>query len=141
MPNKPRSRHILYDRWIKVNNCLLFLIIYIHRPTSRVSRTINTRTYRYDGSGILLRQGRRAIKAISVLSTGRSSSIITREFVVQWAPSESDEEEEESKCYLIHSNAVLAKFLESHSRLFIFIKKKLLGIRYLFIRADFNQIN
>ena len=123
MPNKPRSRHFLYHRWIKVNNCLLFLVIYIHRPTERVSRTINTRTYRYDGSGILLRQGRRAIKALSVLSTGRSSSIITKEFVVQWAPSESDEEEEESKCYLsAKSNFVIVRFFESHSRLFILSK-------------------
>jgi len=63
-----------------------------------VSKTINTRTYKYrTAEGLLLRQGKRTIKAICVLSDGRESSIVSRDFLVKWIPSESDEEEEEDE--------------------------------------------
>ena len=62
------------------------------KPTSRVSKTINTRTFKYKPEeGVLLRQGKRTIKAMCVLPDGRESNIVTKEFLVKWAPSESDE--------------------------------------------------
>ena len=62
------------------------------KPTSRVSKTINTRTFKYKPEeGVLLRQGKRTIKAMCVLPDGRESNIVTKEFMVKWAPSESDE--------------------------------------------------
>ena len=40
----------------------------------------------------MLGQGKRVIRALCVLPDGRESNIVTREYLVQWAPSESDEE-------------------------------------------------
>lgn len=63
------------------------------RPTARVSKTINTRTHRYNSvDGILLRQGKRTVKALCCLPDGRESNIVTKDFYVKWVPSESDEE-------------------------------------------------
>ena len=63
------------------------------RPTARVSKTINTRTHRYNAAeGILLRQGKRTVKALCCLPDGRESNVVTKDFYVKWEPSESDEE-------------------------------------------------
>ena len=97
------------------------------KPTSRVSKTINTRTHKYKPSeGLLLRQGKRTIKAICVLNDGRESNIVTREFLVKWIPSESDEEDEEdeevyktleeSRAARSASNSVLRQPLEHTNR-------------------------
>ena len=75
-------------------------------------KTINTRCHKYDESGILLRQGRRVLKALCVLPDGRESNVVCREFLVQWAPSESDEESLEDEA--IHTALTESRELRSN---------------------------
>ena len=58
---------------------MIFLISHF-RPDNRVSRTINTRTHKYDRTGILLRQGKRTVKALCVLPDGRESRVVVKVF-------------------------------------------------------------
>lgn len=49
----------------------------VFRPTPRVSRTITTKTHKYQGEGILLGPGKRILRALCVLPDGRESNIVT----------------------------------------------------------------
>ena len=76
-----------------VSLALLMKVRNNEKKLLNLEKTINTRTHKYNpAEGILLRQGKRTVRALCCLPDGRESNTVTKEFYVRWVPSESDEE-------------------------------------------------